>query len=125
MAGSDAGGLTGFQALRRGLCPVCRNGRIFAGRWRMNEICPGCGKRFEPEPGYFVGAMYISYALAMIVLILMFAISRLGAFRSWPLPLVVSLAVVTYLLLIAPIFRWSRILWLHFGERVGWGGTPR
>lgn len=91
----------------------------------MNETCPACDKRFEPEPGYFVGAMYISYALAMIALILMFVISQLGAFRTWPIPLLVALAVVTYLLLVAPIFRWSRILWLYFGERVGWGGKPR
>jgi uncharacterized protein (DUF983 family) len=119
-AALDAAGVTGSQALRRGLCPVCRSGRIFAGRWRMNEICPVCHTRFERAPGYFVGAMYISYGLALIVLIGMVVIFELGAFRSWPLPLVLALAIVCYLLLVPPIFRWSRILWIHIGQRVGW-----
>jgi uncharacterized protein (DUF983 family) len=116
----DAGGVTRFQALRRGLCPVCRGAPIFAGRWRMNETCPACNTRFERAPGYFVGAMYISYALALIVLVIMVAIFQLGAFRSWPLPLVVSLALVIYVLLVPALFRWSRILWIHIGERFGW-----
>ena len=87
----------------------------------MNEICPSCHTRFEREPGYFVGAMYISYALAMIVLIVMVAVHQLGVFRSWPLPATVGLALALYLLFVPPIFRWSRILWIHFGARVGWG----
>lgn len=123
MARNAAGGITGFQALRRGLCPVCRSGRIFEGRWRMNEICPVCSSRFEREPGYFTGAMYISYGLGMLVLILMVSVYQLPPIRSWPPPLVVTLALVTYLMLVAPIFRWSRILWIHFGELLGWG-TP-
>ncbi len=28
----------------------------------MHETCPGCGLRFEREPGYFVGSIYINYA---------------------------------------------------------------
>ena len=122
-AGADvlaAPGVTRFQALRRGLCPVCRGAPIFVGRWRMNETCPACGTRFERAPGYFVGAMYISYALAMLVLIVMVVVFELGAFRSWPLPVVVTLALGVYLLLVPPLFRWSRILWIHFGERIRW-----
>ena len=112
--------VTGFQALRRGLCPVCRSARIFTARWRMHETCPVCGTRFERAPGYFVGAMYISYGLAMLILIVMVVAFELGALRSWPLPLVVTLALVIYLLLVPALFRWSRILWIHFGERIGW-----
>jgi uncharacterized protein (DUF983 family) len=121
----DTGGVTGFQALRRGLCPVCRSAPIFAGRWRMNEICPACHTRFEKAPGYFVGAMYISYGLAMIVVILMAVVFELDVFRSWPLPVVLILAIAIYLPLVPALFRWSRILWIHFGERVGLRGeTP-
>jgi hypothetical protein len=86
----------------------------------MNETCPVCGTRFERAPGYFVGAMYISYALTMTVVIILFAIFQLAAFRAWPLPLVLTLAVATYLLLVPLLFRWSRILWIHLGKRVGW-----
>jgi uncharacterized protein (DUF983 family) len=118
--GSAADRVTRLQALRRGLCPVCRGAPIFAGRWRMNETCPACGTRFERAPGYFVGSMYITYAFAVVVLIAMVVAFQLGAFRSWPLPLAVGLAVVTYLLMVPPAFRWSRILWIHLGDRIGW-----
>ena len=115
---APAADVTSFQALRRGLCPVCRGAPIFAGRWRMNESCPVCRTRFERAPGYFIGAMYISYGLALLVLIVMVAILHLRAFRSWPLQVVLPAAVFIYLLLVPAIFRWSRILWIHFGERV-------
>ena len=114
---APAGSLTAFRALLRGLCPVCRRAPIFAGRWRMNDPCPVCGTTFERVPGWFVGAMYISYAIATGVLLVLDVLYELGAFGSLPLPLLVLLGLVGYAFLIAPIFRWSRILWIWFGER--------
>lgn len=35
----------------------------------MNDLCPNCGLRFEVEPGFFWGAMYISYAFTTGILI--------------------------------------------------------
>jgi hypothetical protein len=32
----------------------------------MHEQCPVCGLRFEREPGYFTGAMYLSYGVAIV-----------------------------------------------------------
>jgi hypothetical protein len=34
----------------------------------MFELCPECGLKFEREPGYFLGAMYIGYGLALIAI---------------------------------------------------------
>ena len=34
----------------------------------MNDPCPVCGLVFEREPGYFLGAMYFSYALAVFII---------------------------------------------------------
>ena len=118
--GDDGADITAGQALRRGLCPVCRSGRIFAGRWRMNESCPVCHTRFERSPGYFVGAMYISYALAVLVLIVLFAVYELGASDAWPTAVVWILGFAAYALAMPAVFRWSRILWIHLGARVGW-----
>jgi uncharacterized protein (DUF983 family) len=104
---------TAFQALRRGLCPVCRTGRIFAGPLRMHETCPACGTRFEREPGYFVAAMYISYAMAVPILAGFTAILWYGFFPAWPLHLILVPAVVAFLPLVPAIFRYSRIIWIH------------
>ena len=35
----------------------------------MHEYCPVCGLKFEREEGYFLGAMYISYGLALFVIL--------------------------------------------------------
>src|SRR5437764_919989 len=54
-------------------CPRCRTGKIFRGSAflgfpKMNERCPVCQLRFEREAGYFLGAMYVSYGLALDVI---------------------------------------------------------
>ena len=46
-------------------CPRCFQGRIFGAPITMNENCPTCGLRFGREPGYFFGAMYLSYPIAV------------------------------------------------------------
>lgn len=86
----------------------------------MNESCPRCHTRFERAPGYFVGAMYISYGFGVLVLIVMVGLFQLEPFRSWPIALSVGAATAVYLLLVPAIFRWSRILWIHIGQRAGW-----
>jgi ABC-2 type transport system ATP-binding protein len=35
---------------------------MFQGLFRMLPECPTCGLKFEREPGYFLGAIYINYA---------------------------------------------------------------
>ena len=50
----------------------------------------------------------------------LFAILRFGVVPSWPLERVVILAFAVYLLFVAPIFRWSRIIWIYVGERFAW-----
>ena len=106
-------GTTAIQALRRGLCPVCRSGRIFAGSLRMHERCPSCQIKFEREPGYFVAAMYISYAMAVPILAALTAILSYGLFPDWPLHMILLPAIVAFLPSVPAIFRYSRIIWIH------------
>lgn len=48
-------------------CPRCRQGDLFKKPvqlnkpFDMNECCEHCGQSFSPEPGYYYGAMFISY----------------------------------------------------------------
>lgn len=109
-----------FQAVSAGLCPKCRQGKIFKtplyapiGFGQMNEFCPHCGLRFEIEPGYFIGAMYVSYAFSGgLALILGFALFYLANDPpGWVYSVVISLAVIC----IASInFRLSRVIWLYY-----------
>lgn len=48
-------------------CPKCRQGDLFVQPFDikkpldMHDKCEVCGQNFEPEPGYYFGAMFISY----------------------------------------------------------------
>ena len=58
-----------WSALLQQRCPRCREGRMFKGMAAMNDPCPVCGLVFEREPGYFFGAMYFSYFIAVAILV--------------------------------------------------------
>jgi len=106
------------RAMARGLCPRCRAGKIFAGRLTMNPLCPSCGLRFEREPGYFTGAMYVSYALAVPIISAITLLLWLGPLRSWELGWTVLTAGVLFLPFVPAVFRWSRIVWIHMDRYV-------
>ena len=52
-------------------------GAVFAARFAMNDRCPVCGLLFMREPGYFTGAMYVSYALGIPIVALLTLVAYL------------------------------------------------
>lgn len=81
----------------------------------MNDRCPVCGLKFEREPGYFLGALYFSYALSippgLVLVLLLWGVVR------WPFDLAMLGAFVAYLPLVPAVTRWSRVLWMHLDWR--------
>src|SRR6266436_5059384 len=81
-------------------CPRCRSGRIFRysifrGFPGMCERCPVCDLKFQREEGYFLGAMYISFGLALVIIALIAAL--LWATTGWWITRVTIWAVVLFL----------------------------
>ncbi|WP_169312091.1 DUF983 domain-containing protein [Fluviicola taffensis] len=78
----------------------------------MNEVCSICNEKYEKEPGYYFGAMYVSYALMVGVFVVTWIID------SWWLHLDVSIyliSLVSLIILLVPVtFRVSRLIWLNF-----------
>jgi uncharacterized protein (DUF983 family) len=98
-----------FLGIIRQRCPRCRRGPIFHGLMSTHERCGVCGLRFEREPGYFVGAMYTSYAFGLVTTAYWLPLLLLGVSPLWVL-LPPALQLVVQL----PItFRYSRVLWLY------------
>jgi uncharacterized protein (DUF983 family) len=100
-------------ALLQGKCPRCRQGDIFAypitkiSRFnQMNEYCPSCGLRLEPEPGFYQGAMYVSYGFTVIFMVIIsILLYSLGDFSEW----VYVGTVITVMIILAPLnYRFSR-----------------
>jgi uncharacterized protein (DUF983 family) len=104
-------------AILRQRCPRCLKGAVFNGLMATRERCDVCGLRFEREPGYFVGAMYVSYALAVAVMtLLVLLIRRLRP--HWSDIAVVGAALPPFLPLVPLIVRYSKIIWLHLDWRI-------
>lgn len=104
-----------WSAILRQRCPRCRDGRVFAGSVRMNPRCPACELVFEREPGYFLGAMYFSYALAVAAAV---PVVAAGLLLGWALPAIGAAAAVELVILAPWLFRVSRVLWLHLDHAV-------
>lgn len=110
---------TFLVSLLRGKCPHCREGDMFTFPLKrlskfnvMNNTCPHCGVRLEPEPGFYQGAMYVGYAFTIvaIVIISLLLYYVAGNPPSW----VYMTTVIGVMILIAPInYRYSRIVFLY------------
>ena len=103
-------------AMLRLRCPRCLEGKVWRGFISMNAACPICGLVFEREPGYFTGAMVVSYLIAVPVL----GAIVIGLMTIGGLDAVAALIIgdVAYLALVPFIFRYSRVVWLHFDWRM-------
>ncbi len=108
-------------AIFRQRCPRCRSGRIFrksilTGFPRMQEHCPNCGLKFEREQGYFLGAMYISYGLALVTIVALGLL--LWAVTAWSLQKITLWAILLFLPLAPALTLFSRVLWIYLDRTI-------
>ena len=82
----------------------------------MNDRCPACGLPFNREPGYFLGAMYISYVLGVVIIVAFGVI----LWRLAGLPLEKSAVWAIFLFLpFAPVLTFfSRVLWIYLDQKI-------
>ena len=104
--------------LLRMRCPVCGLGRIYDSGKKMNPTCPQCGIRFEREPGYFMGALYVSYGLAVFIMLAALGLGML-LLPSWDPGLLVLVIGVLFLPLAPSVTRYARVIWIYF-DRWAW-----
>lgn len=98
-------------------CPRCHEGDLFESSafniknfQKMPEQCPNCQLRYESEPSFFYGAMYISYSMQVALIIAVFAASQMiGIENVW---LIIGISSVLSLLLIPVTFRLSRSIYI-------------
>ena len=80
----------------------------------MNDRCLTCGLHFNREPGYFLGAMYISYGLALAVIVLFGVV--LWLLTHWRVDKVAIWAVVFFLPFVPVLTFLSRVLWIYVDQ---------
>lgn len=102
--------------LRRGLakrCPRCGSGGIYHGWFRMVERCPSCGYRFEREPGFFVGAYLINFAVAegFLFVLMMFYIFWKNTHPDAGVVVPIIVGTVGAVVLPIAFYPFSRTVW--------------
>lgn len=117
----------GFKlySMLRWKCPRCHEGNLFNNPnpydpstiADMPDSCPHCGQKFLLEPGFYFGAMYVSYALTVALSVAVFvAMVVLWEFNTlWYLGLN-ALAIIVFF---PWIFRTSRAVWLNMFVQYG------
>ena len=82
----------------------------------MFYACRECGLVFGREEGYFTGAMIVSYLLGVpIIALITLAIQWL---TGWRFDLVLLVAILYFLPFVPALFRYSRVVWMHFDRVV-------
>lgn len=110
-----------WKAIWNYKCPRCKEGDMFktpfelSNPTNMNERCTKCNLDFEPEPGFYFGALIISYGISSWMLLL--PALTLVLYFDWSvngaMAFTLFFAAFTYL----KILRISRAIYLHFSMR--------
>lgn len=105
-------------------CPRCHEGELWKlrfwaslpdlikGKYNMHERCSHCDLKYEQEPGFWWGAMYIGYALSSGALLITAFIARLiiGLTLNQTMLVVLLVALIGFLY----NARISRVIYINF-----------
>ncbi|MCB9222815.1 MAG: DUF983 domain-containing protein [Crocinitomicaceae bacterium] len=101
-------------------CPKCHEGQFFqtnnpynlAEFSKMPEKCPVCGQKYEPETGFYFGAMYVSYALGVAIFVTVWVATSVltpDLAVGW----LIALVLGAILLMFPVSFRLARLIWIN------------
>lgn len=100
-------------------CPNCGKEKVFESNRgavlrfpKMHEDCPACKYHFDREPGYFLGAMYASYGLAVFEGICTFLLLKFGIGGLSELSIAFSIAAVIIVLGYWN-YKLARVIWMN------------
>lgn len=108
-----------LNSILTGTCPQCHQGKMYRSRnaynptetLKMNEHCSSCGLKYQIEPSFFYGAMYVSYALGVAFAVAAFIISYV--FIGSELNTAFYAIIGTLVLFMPIIMRLARNIWIH------------
>ena len=110
-----------FSSIWNYKCPRCRKGDLFVEPFEfkkplnMHEKCAHCGQRFEPEPGYYFGAMFISYIWTAWTALAIVGFCMLAL--DWSVEASFGLLIFVSALSYFFVMRISRSMYIHLDVR--------
>jgi uncharacterized protein (DUF983 family) len=108
-----------LNSILTGSCPRCQNESMYEDKnplhfskvLKMNENCSHCGLKYQIEPSFFYGAMYVSYGLNVALSIAVFLFSFL--FLSISLKTTLIAIFIANVVLYPFVLRWSRNIYIN------------
>ena len=108
-----------LNSILTGSCPKCQNESMYLDKnplhlskvLKMNDNCSHCGLKYQIEPSFFYGAMYVSYGLNVAVGIAAFIISYV-IFKS-NLKVAFAAIIGTLIVLFPLVLRLSRNIYIN------------
>lgn len=109
-----------LNSILKGSCPKCQEESMYVHKnpystlniLKMHEKCSHCGTKYQIEPSFFYGAMYVSYGIGVAFGVAAFIITYVFLGTS---PSVSFYAIVATLIVFMPIImRLSRNIWINF-----------
>jgi uncharacterized protein (DUF983 family) len=98
-------------------CPRCQEGNLFTAPFEfskpvaMPEQCPICKQKYEPEPGFYYGAMFLSYIFSgfffLGIMGILLIVLKMSINPAMGVLLIV--AAITYFFFL----RMSRSIWIN------------
>lgn len=100
-------------------CPRCQEGDFFVSHpydlkkaGDIHENCSVCGLKYSKEPGFYYGAMYISYALGVALFVTLWV--SLEVFFNIESAGIQVAVIVAFTLVLTPYFyALSKIIWAN------------
>lgn len=83
---------------------------MFSGLFQMHDQCAACKHRFEREPGYFLGSIYVNYGITSLIITITYIALHFG--WGYPNGPVMTGLVAFCVLFPAFFFRYARALWV-------------
>ncbi len=110
---------TKLNSILRMKCPRCQEGDFFVSHpydlknaGNIHEHCPKCNLKYEMEPGFYQGAMYVSYALGVALFVTLWVSFNLF-FPSLSTGAQVAIVAVASLVLTPIMYALSKIIWAN------------
>jgi uncharacterized protein (DUF983 family) len=102
-------------SILRARCPACHEGPVLKRVFGIHRRCSVCGHDFHPEPGFYLGAMAISYLLTAMLTIPPMIVLKLTNVDTLVL---IAFPLVEFIFLGSFLMVYSRVIWLHLEYRM-------
>jgi uncharacterized protein (DUF983 family) len=110
---------TKLYSILNNKCPRCNEGDFYVEKsvWsfknllKLHENCSNCNLKYMMEPSFFFGAMFVNYALSVLIGIITFVIAKLVIGLTINQSFV---SIIVALILFTPIcLRLARLIWIR------------